>query len=397
MGKKSHLNKSELMTSCSHRKIVCLSKVYNHAGMHFKCKECGHTWKARPEDIATRDPLTDLITHKGGCPECAINRKRLGIEVAREEGIARGWTLLSDVYKNIKSPLYWQDNKTGHSWESCLENVQNRKESARCGCPECTKSYDNLFSEIIYSINAHKDSLEISRKFKLKRSYTCDFTIDNIFAFKADAVYHIDILKTVPVTVVDPSSLKLFIVNVKFAEDHSAPLSESLISRAKKLIKQRGDIKSRALTDSISCVLFVGLAESTGNNVIDHWFHDRDEEDFEFGSRRRKRTYSCSFIFYGGLQVYADIIISDTIISSRELRSDMPDDEEPEDDDSFYSTTVLPDRCKLKITKWSFPPQLSHISAKSITPNVVSAIGEYIQEKKAFKELFHPYSDGYSE
>lgn len=73
-----------------------------------------------------------------------------------------------------------------------------------------------------------------------------------------------------------------------------------------------------------------------------------------------------------------------------EKESDMPDDEEPEDDDSFYSTTVLPDRCKLKITKWSFPPQLSHISAKSITPNVVSAIGEYIQEKKAFKELFHP-------
>jgi hypothetical protein len=112
----------------------CLSDVYENKTikMEWQCSN-GHIWKASAGTI---------LANKW-CPVCTYKRvgikNRTGIEVLRQMAIERGGRLLSQEYKDNKSPLLWEC-KNAHQWYAAAGNVKNQK----TWCPQCSRTRHKL-------------------------------------------------------------------------------------------------------------------------------------------------------------------------------------------------------------------------------------------------------------
>lgn len=113
----------ELQRLASTKGGRCLSDTYvdTYTNLIWECNK-GHVWQAPPGRI-----------HSRWCPECNNNRKRLGIPKMQELAAKRGGRCLSDIYKNIDTPLSWECIE-GHVWQNRPSNVQ-----AGSWCPECRR------------------------------------------------------------------------------------------------------------------------------------------------------------------------------------------------------------------------------------------------------------------
>ena len=61
----------------------------------------------------------------------------INIFTVRADAEALGWELISDSYKNLKTPLVWKCPK-GHTVEDTYENWRKKHE-----CKECVKIQSN--------------------------------------------------------------------------------------------------------------------------------------------------------------------------------------------------------------------------------------------------------------
>jgi hypothetical protein len=107
----------------------CLSDVYENkkTKMEWQCSH-GHIWKASAASI---------LANKW-CPVCGHKtagvKNRTDIELLRQIAIEHGGKLLSEEYKDNKTPLLWEC-KNAHQWYSAAGNVKNQK----TWCPQCKK------------------------------------------------------------------------------------------------------------------------------------------------------------------------------------------------------------------------------------------------------------------
>lgn len=97
----------EMQAIAASRKGRCLSTIYTDSStnLQWQCGE-GHTWLSTPRRIKS-----------SWCRECALARRRLGIGAMQEWAARHGGHCLSDVYKDLETPLAWQCIE-GHRWEA---------------------------------------------------------------------------------------------------------------------------------------------------------------------------------------------------------------------------------------------------------------------------------------
>ena len=94
----------------------CISKeyLYSDRKLEWKCEK-GHRWKA------TKDSVRGLGSW---CPECALENKRLSIDIAHQLAKKNGGICLSKSYKNVKEKLKWECAE-GHRWLGRLDHIKD--------------------------------------------------------------------------------------------------------------------------------------------------------------------------------------------------------------------------------------------------------------------------------
>jgi hypothetical protein len=101
---------------------LCLSNAYTGVSTYyrFRCAD-GHEWEATAKKV------------KEGrwCPECAILKSRLGIELAQQTAKERGGECLSTEYVNSAKKLTWMCHR-GHVWPATYGHIRKG-----CWCPVC--------------------------------------------------------------------------------------------------------------------------------------------------------------------------------------------------------------------------------------------------------------------
>lgn len=99
----------------------CLSETYAHPPkkLQWRCA-AGHEWNASANTV-----------YDHWCPQCKVERRRLGIEKMHELAAARGGSCLSTEYINRGTPLQWQCS-SGHCWWTTPGSVV-----AGSWCPIC--------------------------------------------------------------------------------------------------------------------------------------------------------------------------------------------------------------------------------------------------------------------
>ncbi|WP_157656411.1 hypothetical protein [Burkholderia ubonensis] len=100
----------------------CLSETYAHPPkkLQWRCA-AGHEWNASANTV-----------YDHWCPQCKVERRRLGIEKMHELAAARGGSCLSTEYINRGTPLQWQCS-SGHCWWTTPGSVV-----AGSWCPICS-------------------------------------------------------------------------------------------------------------------------------------------------------------------------------------------------------------------------------------------------------------------
>jgi hypothetical protein len=101
---------------------ACLNEQYEgvQARYRFQCG-AGHVWKA----VGAR------VLAGSWCPQCNLERQRLGIEVMAAIAHERGGRCLSDRYINVRHHLQWECSH-GHVWKTSPAAILRG-----CWCPAC--------------------------------------------------------------------------------------------------------------------------------------------------------------------------------------------------------------------------------------------------------------------
>ncbi len=105
----------------------CLSKEYARAGQKllWECAE-GHRWETVPAKVK----------EGAWCPKCSRERRRRGIEAARQLAREHGGECLSETYLNTNQKLLWRCS-AGHVWERSRASVRARLAQGLPWCPQC--------------------------------------------------------------------------------------------------------------------------------------------------------------------------------------------------------------------------------------------------------------------
>lgn len=106
--------------------LVLLSNEYNgdNEKLKWKCLNDGNIWNSRFGNIR----------HNKGCPKCAINKKRLNINIIKEKlfKINPNIEILSDKYINNETKLKCKCLIDGYEWNSPWNKLQENR-----GCKKC--------------------------------------------------------------------------------------------------------------------------------------------------------------------------------------------------------------------------------------------------------------------
>jgi hypothetical protein len=141
---KKHTTKSINDIAIPRGIILVDEYINNRTPVTFKRMECGHTWKAMPDNIVKNKNAT-------GCPECAKNapvRKDDFLERISHTGI----TLLSE-YKNTGTKVTVL-GKCGHTWKVLPANLMKDR-----GCPSCcTGGYKPALPGYLYVLHFEGNS-----------------------------------------------------------------------------------------------------------------------------------------------------------------------------------------------------------------------------------------------
>ena len=113
----------------------CLSPAYVNNDTPLKwCCAKGHAWSATPNRIR---PYSEK-TRGSWCPVCALDNRKLTIEVMRATARERGGECLSKEYVNSRSPLQWRCAQ-GHVWWARPNHVKPYGPQKRGSwCPQCS-------------------------------------------------------------------------------------------------------------------------------------------------------------------------------------------------------------------------------------------------------------------
>lgn len=104
--------------------------------IQFKCKTCGHEWKAIASSVATNNSVTGLPT---GCPKCKSNK--LTNDMFLQMLHAANPTIIPiGKYININTNMKFRCNKCNHEWECRPYSVIhcNSVTGRVTGCPKCS-------------------------------------------------------------------------------------------------------------------------------------------------------------------------------------------------------------------------------------------------------------------
>lgn len=117
-------------------KLIIIDDKYvnNNSPLLVKCKNCGRELKACWVSIKAGK----------GCSKCS-KRMKLTIEEVKKEikNISPEINILSDIYKNNKTPLTCECKKCGHIWKAKWVDLRTRNH----GCKKCyIKSLPDRFS-----------------------------------------------------------------------------------------------------------------------------------------------------------------------------------------------------------------------------------------------------------
>ncbi len=114
---------AQLQSAAAEHGGTCLSETYRgiKKAYTFRCRE-GHEWEA----------FGYHLLQGNWCRRCYLEKRRLGIEVARQLAIERGGQCLSDTYRRTTEKLIWQCGH-GHVWHASLASVRSKGS----WCPEC--------------------------------------------------------------------------------------------------------------------------------------------------------------------------------------------------------------------------------------------------------------------
>jgi hypothetical protein len=113
---------------------TCLSSVYvnNDTPLEWSCAK-GHRWHATPNSIR---PYSQK-TRGTWCPVCAVENRKLTIELMRAIAQERGGECLSKHYVNSRTPLEWRCAQ-GHTWRARPNHVKPYGPQKRGSwCPQC--------------------------------------------------------------------------------------------------------------------------------------------------------------------------------------------------------------------------------------------------------------------
>lgn len=105
----------------------CIAEEYINNGtkIRWRCAE-GHEFDMAP----------NRVQQHSWCPICARGRaggtQRLTIEEIRQSAEERGGKLLTERYKNNRTPMLWECGE-GHTWSAGAENIRSGK-----WCPQCS-------------------------------------------------------------------------------------------------------------------------------------------------------------------------------------------------------------------------------------------------------------------
>ena len=93
----------------------CVSNeyLYSDRKLEWKCDK-GHRWKSIPYSVKDMGYW---------CPECALENKRLSIDIAHQLAKKNGGKCLSKSYKNVKEKLKWECAE-GHRWLGRLDHIK---------------------------------------------------------------------------------------------------------------------------------------------------------------------------------------------------------------------------------------------------------------------------------
>jgi hypothetical protein len=113
---------SRLQAAAQAKGGECLDEVYQgvSARYRFRCK-AGHVWKT----------MGAKIVEGFWCPECNVERQRLGIEAMQAMARERGGRCLSEQYVNTRQRLQWECGH-GHVWWTAAQGVRRGS-----WCPSC--------------------------------------------------------------------------------------------------------------------------------------------------------------------------------------------------------------------------------------------------------------------
>jgi len=126
-------------------KIVCIDHGIDGTASYgsFKCLTCGYIWAAIISNvIKSKDPR--------GCPRCAIENTRIGLEKFKEiiYEISNGnITCIDNVYLNNKTPILLQC-KNGHTFKKSPNNILRRPSCPICNPP--SHGFDPTKPGILY-------------------------------------------------------------------------------------------------------------------------------------------------------------------------------------------------------------------------------------------------------
>lgn len=124
----------DLENFCECETIKCLSKEYINARtpLQWECLVCGHRWFA----------TVNNIKEKKGCPACN-GKPHYDIGLAKDIAYLRNSEILSEDYKNVKTPIRAKCGKCKNKFMSCLDDLRKGK---WCECDSSPLDYSKILN-----------------------------------------------------------------------------------------------------------------------------------------------------------------------------------------------------------------------------------------------------------
>lgn len=133
------------------KKGKCLSTIYmgNNKPLEWECSS-GHRWFAIPRSISMGT----------WCPNCDIEKKRIGLKVMKDIALDKGGKCLSNTYINARKHLEWECAE-GHKWTAPSEHVKRGS-----WCNVCANKKRRLGIEAMHEMAKVKKGFCLSKEYK---------------------------------------------------------------------------------------------------------------------------------------------------------------------------------------------------------------------------------------